>query len=330
MSDDTIQGQTLDRALDAARRRGLDPQRFFRQAGVQPILATWADNRVSSRLFADFLHWAAIEGDDPTFGLHVGADFERGDLGALGYFLLNAPTIGEGLAASERWFAYLQDGGFFRARRMGPDLELLYDGGDLPEGARRQDAECGLAIIAGQLRKSIGVRPREVRSRDHANAAEEAIRSHFGCRVIYGCPDYGLVYDADILGKPIRGADPVLFQILGEYVALKVGALPPRNDIVAEVKWRLGRGLADGTARLTAVAKDLKVSPRTLQRRLAERGESFDALLEQVRLQAFSDLRSTSGMKKCAISAELGFSNPSAFHRWSRRHVTAHHKSEEH
>jgi AraC-like DNA-binding protein len=319
MSDETLQGQTLDRALEAARRRGLDTRAFFRQAGVQPVLARWAGQRVSSRLFADFLHWASLESGDPTFGLHVGADFERGDLGALGYFLMNAPTIGEGLAASERWFAYLQDGGFFRARRIGPDLELLYDGGDLPEGARRQDAECGLAIVAGQLRNFAGVRPREVRTRDHPNAAEEAIRLHFGCPVTYGCPDYGLVYDGEVLDKPIRGADPVLFQILGDYLALKVGALPPRNDIVAEVTWRLRRGLANGSARLAVVAKDLSLSPRTLQRRLAECGASFEALLEQTRLEAFSDLRTIDGLKKSVISAELGFSNPSAFHRWSRR-----------
>jgi AraC-like DNA-binding protein len=79
------------------------------------------------------------------------------------------------------------------------------------------------------------------------------------------------------------------------------------------VKRRLGRGLASGSARLAIIAKDLRVSPRTLQRRLAE----------QVRLQACSELRAIKGMKKSAISDELGFSNPSAFHRWSHRQAAA-------
>lgn len=89
------------------------------------------------------------------------------------------------------------------------------------------------------------------------------------------------------------------------------------------MKRRLGRGLASGSARLAIIAKDLRVSPRTLQRRLAEHGESFDGLLQQVRLQACSELRAIKGMKKSAISDELGFSNPSAFHRWSHRQAAA-------
>lgn len=319
MSDETIQGHTLDRAVAAARRCGLDPNRFFRLAGVSPPPLAWAGQRVRSRLFADFLQWAASESGDPAFGLGVGADFERGDLGALGYFLLNAPTIGAGLAASERWFAYLQDGGFFRVRRVGSDLELLYDGGDLAGGARRQDAECGLAIIAGQLRKAIGARPREVHSRDQPGLAAATIQSHFGCRVLYGCPDYGLVYGAEILDRPIRGADQALFQILGEYVAFKVAALPPRDDLVPEVRWRLARGLASGSARLAVVARDLGLSPRTLQRRLAQEGKTFEQVLEDVRRQTLLDLRNIPGMKKSLLSSELGFSNPSSFHRWSRR-----------
>jgi len=324
MSDDTrIQGLTLDRAVQTARRRGLDPTPFFRNAGIEPVPPAWAGQRVLNSLFADFLFWAAIESGDPAFGLHVGADFERGDLGALGYLLMNAPTIGAGLSASERWFAYQQDGGFFRARRRGPDLELLYDGGDLAEGARRQDAECGLAIIAGQLRNSVALRPREVHSRDVPNAAEAVIQSYFGCRVIYGCPDYGLIYDADILDKPVRGADPVLFEILGDYVAVKVGELPPRDDLVAEVRWRLGRVLASGSARLPVIAKAMGFSPRTLQRRLAERGETVEGLLEQVRREAFAELGNISGVKKTALSAELGFSSPSAFYRWLRQQRTA-------
>jgi len=320
MPDNTrIQGLTLDRAVDTARRRGLDPRRFFRAAGVEPVPSAWAGQRVLNSLFANFLQWAAVESGDPAFGLRVGADFERGDLDALGYLLINAPTIGAGLAASERWFAYQQDGGFFRVRRVGADLELLYDGGELPDGARRQDAECGLAIIGGQLRRFAGARPREVHLRDHPNAAAEAVRSYFGCRVLYGQPDYGLVYDPEILDKPNRQADPVLFQVLADYVALKVGALPPRDDILAEVRWRLARALPTRAARLSLLAKAMGLSTRTLQRRLAERGQTFEALLDQVRLQAFAELRDAGGLTKSAISSELGFSNPSAFHRWSRR-----------
>lgn len=320
MSDHTrIQGLTFDRAIQTARRRGLDPGPFFRAAGLEPVPPVWAGQRVLNSLFADFLSWAAIESGDPAFGLHVGADFERGDLGALGYLLMNAPTIGAGLAASERWFAYQQDGGFFSVRRNGPDLELLYDGGDLDEGARRQDAECGLAIIAGQLRKSLAIRPREAHSRDLPNAAADVMRSYFGCRVLYGCPEYGLVYEAAILDKPIGGADPALFQILGEYVALKVEGLPPRDDLVADVRWRLGRALSSGSARLPAIAKAVGLSPRTLQRRLRDRGETFETLLRQSRRQALSNLEATGGLNKTAISSELGFANPTAFHRWLRQ-----------
>lgn len=311
---------TLDRALETARRKGLDPKPYFRLAGIRQIPSSWANQRIPNSLFAHFLYWAALETGDPAFGLQVGADFTLGDLGALGYFLMHAPSVSAGLLASEKWFAYQQDGGFFRTRRYGADLELLYDGGELPEGPRRQDAECGLAIIAGLFRRSSGAHPHEVRTRDQQHVVGDVLRSHFGCRILYGCPDYSVVYDSDILHKPVRGADPQLFQILGDYLSLKIAELPPKDDIVAEVRWHLRRALPTGAARLAIVAKELRLSSRTLQRRLAERGEVFEALLEQVRLQILSEISQTRRMSNNIISVELGFSNPSAFYRWRTKH----------
>ncbi|MGA0601018.1 AraC family transcriptional regulator ligand-binding domain-containing protein [Caulobacter sp. KR2-114] len=316
-----IQGLTLDRAIAVARQRGLDCRPFLRRAGVRRVPDAWAGQTVANDLFAGLLHWAAQEAGDPHFGLRVGAAFQPGDLGALGYLLMNAPTIADALVAAARWFVFQQDGGFFEVRRLEPgEVMLLYDGGDLAEGPRRQDAECGLAIISTLLHAIVGARPLAAYVRHALDEGDKALASHFGCPVQGACPDNALVYDPALFTSPIRGADPLLFRILAEHIARKVGERPPDDDVVGTVEWRIGRVLADGGAvRLPLVAEAMGLSARTLQRRLTEEGQSFASVLDRVRRTLLSEAGSRPGRTWAELAPMLGFANAGALHKWRRR-----------
>ena len=71
---------------------------------------------------------------------------------------------------------------------------------------------------------------------------------------------------------------------------------------------------------LVAVAKELGMSPRSLQRRLSEEGFKFAELREQARLRR-SVVLVESGAKVETIAREVGFASTSHFIQWFRRHT---------
>jgi AraC-like DNA-binding protein len=70
-----------------------------------------------------------------------------------------------------------------------------------------------------------------------------------------------------------------------------------------------------GTVSLESVAKHLGTSPRTLQRRLSQRGLCFWTLVEQSRFEISGALLRNTDRQINEIAATLGYSTPGGFSR---------------
>jgi AraC-like DNA-binding protein len=81
----------------------------------------------------------------------------------------------------------------------------------------------------------------------------------------------------------------------------------------------LAAGLLRGEVTLEAVARALGVSTRSLQRRLAQAGTSFQAELDAVRRALAQRLLVEPGASVKAVAYSLGFSQVPAFTRAFRR-----------
>lgn len=72
---------------------------------------------------------------------------------------------------------------------------------------------------------------------------------------------------------------------------------------------------------LTEIAESLNVSPRTLRRKLAEQGTSYNVIIDEVRKRRAINLLSTSRLSAEEISSRVGYSDASnfrhAFKRWT-------------
>ena len=70
---------------------------------------------------------------------------------------------------------------------------------------------------------------------------------------------------------------------------------------------------------IDAVARRLSTTARTLQRRLARSGTSFEELRDDARRQAAELYLSTTTLTIAEVTYLLGYSEPTAFHRAFRR-----------
>jgi len=66
---------------------------------------------------------------------------------------------------------------------------------------------------------------------------------------------------------------------------------------------------------LQDVAKELAMSPRTLSRRLRERNQTFQRIIDDVREELGKEYLSATNLSVAQISDRLGFSEPAVFRR---------------
>lgn len=319
-------GPTLDRAAAFAAELGLRPEAFFSTMGHRP--GRRSDGRIPLDLLARFLTWAAEASGDVSFGLKLGARFHPSDLGAYGYLLLNAPTLGEAMAFARRFADFQQQGEAFVWTRVSDvHAEIRYDAPGLEERLRRQDTECTLAIVQAVIQRLVGRAVRPVEMRVQHAAREQRLEDHFVCPVIYCDRDNALRYETSLLAAPIRGADPKLLSILSQYVERELEGLPPPGDELGRIRWAIRRGLGAGRVSVDIVARQCRLGTRTLQRRLAADGLTFSGLVDRVRRDVFAEFESAQPRSRREMAELLGFSDVSAFakakRRWDRRRSIA-------
>lgn len=110
---------------------------------------------------------------------------------------------------------------------------------------------------------------------------------------------------------PMCAADRGLAELIRRHQA----PLPPRGDWAGSFRYLLSEALDNGTASLEEMARSIAVSPRTLQRRLAECGTSWRAELDAVRRQRVR--RGACSMT--ALARDLGYTDPRSARRAVRR-----------
>jgi AraC-like DNA-binding protein len=98
---------------------------------------------------------------------------------------------------------------------------------------------------------------------------------------------------------------------------------PLRDALAAAIRTALAGGEPTG---IETIAAALRMTPRTLQRRLAARGTSLQTETAAVRCALAQDLLRDSQVSIAEIAARLGFADTANFHRafkgWTGRTAT--------
>jgi AraC-like DNA-binding protein len=121
---------------------------------------------------------------------------------------------------------------------------------------------------------------------------------------------------------PVQGADANLLSIL-ELACRKVlgSPAPKEQDLVREVRQLIIERLPKGSANFEAIADALKMGSKTLERRLAERGQSFSALLDGTRYGTVRHYLEETDMRLSQVAYMAGYTEPAtlvrAFKRWT-------------
>lgn len=317
----TISVKAVEKIARAAALKGIAPAELYRAVGLDAAMLNDPDNRFPFRqMVALYEQGARLTGDE-DFGLHVGESTNVKMFDIVGYAVANSRTLGEALSRAVRYHSIWSDGAFFRLDLEGELVHLSYRYTDLDGTECRQDSEMTMSLLIKFAREVTGVdwTPREMRFQHAAPRNTKEHERIFRAPLSFNMHACEMVFDSAILGLPFIAADPALCALLDRHAEELLARLPRRGGLTDEVRHLLHQALNGGDPGLDAIAHQLNLSPRTLQRKLKEEQTSHQDLLDEMRRDLSVRYLREPEMAICEVAYLLGFSEPSAFHRAFRR-----------
>ena len=142
-------------------------------------------------------------------------------------------------------------------------------------------------------------------------------RSFFQAPLRFNQEQTALVFAPHWLQAASRGAEPGHRQQLGEQVVQL--EQQGQRDVVGKLRCALAMLTMTRSASLEQAAELFSMHPRTLNRRLADKGYTFRGLAEEVRYDLARQFLENTGLSISRIAAVLGYAEASAFTRAFRR-----------
>lgn len=323
MSDDSRVASTYVQLLmEYLYQSDLAPEHLLSAEQLSLLEASRAggsQSRISRTVFSGMLYQVQQQVQQPTLGLQLAKKISAAHLGVLGYLILACSSLGEALVRMDRYGRLIDDAVNMQIRQFDDQIELSWP--PLLTTADAVFVELGVSAVV-QFARNITGQYAAMTAVGFAHWHEGSIqpyRQFFGCAPAFSQPTTFLQFPLSYLSMPLRQPDAVLLNIL-EMQANQALALLPRNDVfLQEVRRLLVRLCREGAPTLEQVAEALYLTPRTLQRRLAEHEMRFQVLLDEVRLQLCEQYLQDDRLQLTDIAALLGYSDQSALTRAYRR-----------
>lgn len=307
--------------LEAMAEAGFDTAALCAAADLVP--GQWAEpeDRVPVDALTRLWHEAERRSADPHLGLHIGERAQPRAITVVSYLLMSSPTVREGLEKVIRYRHLMSQAIELSLVEIdGGRAELRFDlsDGDLPH-TQHQIEYMGVVVAKfNQWLTGRDFRPVETRFRHPAPADTAEHRRVFGAPVVFGADTNCLVVEAAFLSRPSVHADPQMHRLHEEFAQRHLVTLEDRS-VVRRVKDELAGLLECGPRDLESIARRLDMSPRTLQRRLAEEGSTFQDALDAVRRDTCLSQLETSNLPVTELVYLAGFAEPSTFYRAFKR-----------
>jgi AraC-like DNA-binding protein len=307
--------------VDALDEAGCDWHELCRKSDIDPAVIDEVNGHVSTRSILQLWEAARRKLDHPHLGLHLG-ERARPRFANVGFYLMmSSATLREGQERMARYQAVIIGGGW--------RFDLVDEGGNVFERfgpvPRMPDILCelvefGVVLTLKYARWVVDLdfHPLEVR---FAHEAPPDVSEHervFGCPVKFGAPATGLLMPAEVMDRPSAYAHPELAREHEEF-AKRFLAEIEAPGLVAQLRQLLVGCLESGGLDLPAAARALGMSPRTLQRRLADERTTFAKLLAGLRREIAEHELRTTGASVDEIAYITGYSEASTFERAFKR-----------
>jgi AraC-like DNA-binding protein len=314
---------TLVRTLvEEIARAGVDPRRYLDAAALDLTLLEDPNARIEGPQY-DRLQELALElTGDPALGVHMAERVNPSAFHVVGFLTGHCHTLRQAIDVFARYRKLLSDAPPPELHEHGDTAVLTVHfvaGGS--ERSVRMRAEFGVASIARTAVLVLGVPepPLLVElphpAPPHAAEVERVLR----CPVRYDSDAIRLHFPVAWLDAARLHANPELMRLLEHQAERNLADLVTPRRLSARVRAAILDGQDGLRPTMTAMARRLGLSERSLRRRLAEEQLTYAEVVEQALAEAARRLLEDHQVTIQEVADRLGFSEASAFHRAFKR-----------
>ncbi|WP_321931728.1 AraC family transcriptional regulator [Paraburkholderia guartelaensis] len=314
MERQTISPGFVEDAIACLRQQGFAAEPVLRAAGLPAAVHGPVTAHEYGRL------WLAIAKatDDEFFGL-CARPMRHGSFALLCHAVLHAGTLGKALRRALQFLRVVLDDPHGELIVTDGQAQIVLTGADGPYPAF---AYRTFWLILLGLACWLTGRRIPLQRIDFACPSPDQrpdYRQFFGVPVHFDQVRSRLVFDAAWLDLPtIRSEQALKIFLRGTPGNLLVRY---RHDAgwVTKIRTHLKAVPAANWPDVDTLAQQLGTTPATLRRRLRGEGQSFASIKDEMRSAQAQSLLRESALSVAEIASELGFTEPSAFHRAFRK-----------
>ena len=291
------------------------------EATMSEILAEGEGSRPAAEGVATVYGEAVRRTGDRWLGLRLGATRGQRWLGPFGEAITHAPTLLGSIETARRFVGLMFDGTRLRLRSHESRCQMWTT---LPQGLDPEGTKVVLQAVVVLQANLID----EFLQRRHL-----PLTLHFACpspppgtdlqgvrrpgrRLQFEAQAWGLEFPSAYLGLP-RSVDDGSYPRLVAELEREARLLETQRDVVGRLRLLLLADLGH-SPQLAEAARSMRMSPRSLQLHLAERGLSFQEELTEVRLAVARRYLAETDEPITVIAAHVGYRSAEAFCRFFR------------
>ncbi len=322
---DALHARLLRFFPEVTEALGGDAQNLLAEAGISLEQLLGDPPGLSYRQMILLLDLAATRLNCPDFGLRVASRLQGSEMfGPLGVVMKNSRSFGEALGyVATHNFAHSLAA---RIRLIPQPDKAVFSAHDiLLDGIANRSQAVEHLMLAGHLlaMEITGgrARTRKIHFRHQPLSSPKTYRFYFRCEVLFGQNEDGVMFSAHDLASPIIDPDADTYQQITAFIETQfTRQLPPLHTQVHAVVLQF-LGTPNCTNDWTAAR--LNLHPRTLHRRLAAEGTSFQQIKDEIRRDALRYYIQQTGIEFTRISERLGFAEQSVMTRCCQRWFSA-------
>ena len=299
---------------------GLDRAALYECCGLDVSAPPAPSVMIDDTAYYNLLETIA-EHEKPDIGFHlrVSQSISCADFGAVGLAWKSAPDLRRSFQRMDRYSRLFNTASTFKLVEESGRYMWTHTRTEPDRLGMHLSNEGALATYVSLCREATGPenKPRAVQFRHQACGSQKALEAYFRCPVTFGADIDAIILPEERLDRPNLVGDESIWKFLSSHIeeTLPDEEIPFQRQIVLQI----ADMLSDGVPQLTDVASTLGMSARTLQRRLADQGVTFQMLVTEARLQLAQSLMGEMNYSLAEVAFLTGFSEQSAFNRAFKR-----------
>jgi AraC-like DNA-binding protein len=310
----TISPLFVEEVSDCLRRAGIAPGPVLASAGLPESVR----ERVSAAQFGALWLAVAAAMNDEFFGLG-GRPMRPGSFTLLCHAVLNAPTLEQALNRALRFLKVALDDPCGVLQVEGDLARIVLKDKGAPRSAF---AYRTFWIVVHGLTCWLAGRRLPLRRVDFACGPPEFAadyRLFFGAPVRFGQPESALAFDAAYLKLRPSRTERALKEFLQRAPANILVRYRHDATLTAAIRTTLRARPPTAWPNFETLAKQMKIPASSLRRRLRAEGQTYQTIKDEIRRVLAIRWLAENEKPVGDIAADLGFAEPSAFHRAFRK-----------